>query len=572
MEVRFGGKAKYYGAKISRVNGDGTYEVQYNDGDTEMSVAAELICAPSVAGMFANGEKIEGRYNGKNKWYGGSIEKDNKDGTYAIKYDDGESEPRVAFVRRAAAAPSPEASVKVLSVPIKFGAGDTVEARYGGKAKYYGGKIVGANGDGTFEVCYDDGDTEKAVAGALIRRKAAQEATASSAPTPGKPVTSASDATAAVSLGARATMFGEAPTVSGKFAAGDAVEARYGGKARYYDGKIVGANGDGTFEVCYDDGDTEKAVVGALIRRKGAQEAAAPRSFAGAADVFSVTHDDEPSRPAPLDGTPHESTGAMNSKDGPHASRVGGGDATETGAPRGAERGGARASDTSAPAYPAPDCAPDFAPDVASDFAPDVVHPAGSGAPRDEAVLAVKCAEVTTRASALASDKAEAAAAALRPQPLRDAKLAGVLDRLVLLREAPSRWDRVRASVFASFAHEAVARAQEVKELRHRLHRAHTALAGATANATASRAEGTHADAAAAGGRAHWRASAASSASGVGSGMLVRFLRVEVGLCEGAAAAAAAALGVSDLGALAANASEVLRTPSTTHLARCHAP
>ncbi|GMI29033.1 hypothetical protein TeGR_g2542, partial [Tetraparma gracilis] len=47
--------------------------------------------------------------------------------------------------------------------------GDKVEARYRGGAKFYPGKIARVNGDGTFDINYDDGDKEEDVKERLIK-------------------------------------------------------------------------------------------------------------------------------------------------------------------------------------------------------------------------------------------------------------------------------------------------------------------------------------------------------------------------------------------------------------------
>ena len=47
--------------------------------------------------------------------------------------------------------------------------GQRCEARFAGKSKYYGGTIVRYNCDSTYEIEYDDGNSEKRVAAALIR-------------------------------------------------------------------------------------------------------------------------------------------------------------------------------------------------------------------------------------------------------------------------------------------------------------------------------------------------------------------------------------------------------------------
>ena len=60
------------------------------------------------------------------------------------------------------------------------------------------------------------------------------------------------------------------------FAVGAAVEANYRGKGTYYPGQITALNDDGTFGVLYDDGEGELGVPAALIRSKTAA-APAPR-------------------------------------------------------------------------------------------------------------------------------------------------------------------------------------------------------------------------------------------------------------------------------------------------------
>ena len=47
--------------------------------------------------------------------------------------------------------------------------GSKVEARYKGKAKYYGGVITRVRLNGTFDIDYDDGERETGVDKELIR-------------------------------------------------------------------------------------------------------------------------------------------------------------------------------------------------------------------------------------------------------------------------------------------------------------------------------------------------------------------------------------------------------------------
>ena len=99
-QARYRGKSKYYPGKIAKDRGDGTYDIDYDDGESESKVAEALIrgaaSSSGSGGAFSVGAKVDARYRGKSKWYPGKIAADNGDGTYDIDYDDGESETKVA--------------------------------------------------------------------------------------------------------------------------------------------------------------------------------------------------------------------------------------------------------------------------------------------------------------------------------------------------------------------------------------------------------------------------------------------------------------------------------------------
>ena len=63
------------------------------------------------------------------------------------------------------------------------------------------------------------------------------------------------------------------PTYSGSMLLGRRVEARFKSRETWYAGQVVADNGDGTFEVIYNDGDREAAVPGSHIRMLTAGEA-----------------------------------------------------------------------------------------------------------------------------------------------------------------------------------------------------------------------------------------------------------------------------------------------------------
>ena len=105
---------------------------------------------------------MEARYRGRSKYYPGRIARDRGDGTYDIDYDDGEKETRVLeeYIKAAGGGGGDGEGLRV---------GDKVEARYRGRSKYYPGKIARVHSDGTFDVNYDDGESERGVQRHLIR-------------------------------------------------------------------------------------------------------------------------------------------------------------------------------------------------------------------------------------------------------------------------------------------------------------------------------------------------------------------------------------------------------------------
>ncbi|KAJ1453684.1 hypothetical protein M885DRAFT_273210 [Pelagophyceae sp. CCMP2097] len=256
VEASYRGQGKFYPGVISADGGDGTFDVDYNDGEKEAGVSRDLIrrvgATPTAANDLAVGDAVEARYRGKGKYYPGRIGAVGGDGTFNVDYDDGEKETGVGrdLIRRVGAAPA-VASANDLAV------GDLVEARYKGKGKFYAGRIGAVGGDGTYNVDYDDGEKESGVARALIRK------------------------------------FGGAPAAApaaGDLAVGDVVEANYRGKGKFYAGKIGAVGGDGTYSLDYDDGEKESRVRRDLIRKVGSSTAAPAASDLAVGDAVEANY------------------------------------------------------------------------------------------------------------------------------------------------------------------------------------------------------------------------------------------------------------------------------------------
>jgi hypothetical protein len=158
--------------------------------------------------------------------------KDNRDGTYYIKFEDGDKDLEV-----------PKRSIKTAggnSPPSKSRRddddddntnreGDKVEAKCKGSTNYYAGKVREDNHDGTYDVSFDDGDRNQMVPKRSIKKGGGGGG------------------------GGRASDDDE-PREGAK------VEAKCKGSTEHYPGKIYRDNGDGTFHLKFDDGDSDRTV------------------------------------------------------------------------------------------------------------------------------------------------------------------------------------------------------------------------------------------------------------------------------------------------------------------------
>jgi hypothetical protein len=147
VESRHGGLKKWYSGTVDQVNGDGSYVVLYDDGDQEPEVRQYRIRrkGDEAASDYECNEEVDVRHGGGKKLYPGKIAQVNDDGTYDIEYADGDTEQTVA-----------------------------IEMIFGRFLKWYPGKIAAISAD-TYNICYDDGDTEENKHAASIRISGTEE-------------------------------------------------------------------------------------------------------------------------------------------------------------------------------------------------------------------------------------------------------------------------------------------------------------------------------------------------------------------------------------------------------------
>lgn len=325
----FGVPGAILGSTTGTVNSLLTPELQNFINDTAPANSSAPV---DDSGIFKIGDRVQGQFQGGPHWYNGEIKGHNShDGTYSVQYDDGDHEPAVplaqlrAFaaaevipvqttplmVPTLAAAPashpaligggpgySPAAAAaarpKPTLLPITaapYKVGDKIEALYYKGTTWYSGKIqavqpVPNTGDGDFvyDISYDDGDRELKVPFSNIRKKESPQqpksspsadasSTAAAPPSP----TKANKTTSQQRSSPRTTTEPKKePEVIEKplpkFKVGEVVEGLFDGGPDWYAGKITKVNISSTgntsptYGIDYDDGDRETAVLEGNIR------------------------------------------------------------------------------------------------------------------------------------------------------------------------------------------------------------------------------------------------------------------------------------------------------------------
>ena len=188
------------------------------------------------------GDRVEAKFKGGSKWFSGKIVSVNRDGSYDVRYDDGDEERRVPRDSiRPMTAPSDRGSGSSDLPSHGFSMGDMVEAKFKGGRIWFRGRILGANADGTFHVRYDDGDEEKNVPLDRVR-KLSQE-----------------DADRDNGYKERQIPHGNTRAeLSRSYALSDYVEARYfQSEFKWVPAVVVAENENGTYDVMYANGEIE---------------------------------------------------------------------------------------------------------------------------------------------------------------------------------------------------------------------------------------------------------------------------------------------------------------------------
>jgi hypothetical protein len=107
----------FYPGKISGVNSNGTFNIAFDDGTSETSIPPSWIILLSRYSSFAVGDMVSATWKGGCIWYPGVISQTNSDGTYGIKFNDGDygpNQPAGAVILVKAASRADDGPRKVL--------------------------------------------------------------------------------------------------------------------------------------------------------------------------------------------------------------------------------------------------------------------------------------------------------------------------------------------------------------------------------------------------------------------------------------------------------------------------
>jgi hypothetical protein len=234
VEVNYKGKGKWFKGTVDHIRLNGTFDIKYDDGDRETGVDKENMRLQSTPKLvdrttrLEEGMKVEVNYKGKGKWFKGKIKREHSDGTFDIEYDDGDRE---TYVEKQNVRPRDGAESSNGGKPRE---GDKVKASCKGSTRKYPGTIHADNYDGTFDIKFDDGDRDRAV--------------------PERSVETEQSSSTGSSRGSQELIEGQQ------------IEADFQGRGRFYAGRIARVRLNGTFDINYDDGEKEVAVDRRSIR------------------------------------------------------------------------------------------------------------------------------------------------------------------------------------------------------------------------------------------------------------------------------------------------------------------
>jgi Agenet domain len=187
--ANYRGRGQWFGGVVAKVHQDCSYDILYDDSEEEFSVIESKIRlfhrdVDVDVDDFIEGKAVEGNYQDSGKWVRGHIKLSRDDGTYDVVYEDGYTDVRILreMIRSIdidediePEQPEVQDIVQNRDSPSKsltYSEGMKVEGNYRGCGKWYPGvikKVLEYSDTNVYKILYDDGEEEDSVKASCIR-------------------------------------------------------------------------------------------------------------------------------------------------------------------------------------------------------------------------------------------------------------------------------------------------------------------------------------------------------------------------------------------------------------------
>ena len=161
----------------SQIEGEEGRGERGRGGDKERSSSNPSSSSSSSSSSTSTrkeGDRVEAKVSGWTQYYKGLITRVNSDGSYDIRFDDGERKKGVTEAQLKSnigdsSVDDRDRATSSSASSTKFREGQRVEAKVAGWNQFYKGEIMRAHRDGTFDIRFDDGEKKKAVPASQMR-------------------------------------------------------------------------------------------------------------------------------------------------------------------------------------------------------------------------------------------------------------------------------------------------------------------------------------------------------------------------------------------------------------------
>ena len=150
VEAKCTGWTKFYKGEVTRVNRDGSYDIKFEDGELKRDVEPDRVRSlqretdrdrdrATSSAKIREGDKVEAKCSGWTKYYKGEVTSVNRDGSFDIKFEDGERKRDVEPDRVRSLERDQDRDKDQSTSSAKIREGDKVVAKCAGWTKYYKG-------------------------------------------------------------------------------------------------------------------------------------------------------------------------------------------------------------------------------------------------------------------------------------------------------------------------------------------------------------------------------------------------------------------------------------------------